>query len=204
MMMNQLMNVQLLSILLGCDGELLAKRSLAELFGLKAVRQTENIASEIASEKVAVYAVPSKLLAARELLRRALEENMTDEAYSFNSPQAAKDFLRLHLGGREEEHFVALWLDAQHKLIAVDSLFRGTLNQTSVYPREVVKSGLKLNASCVIFAHNHPSGATEPSSADKMLTENLKGALAMVDIKVIDHMIVGDNNIMSFAETGII
>ena len=194
------MNVQLLSILLGCDGELLAKRSLSELFGLKAVHQNENRVAENAP----VYAAPSKLLAARELLRRALEENMADEACEFNSPQAVKDYLRLHLGGLEEEHFIALWLNTQHKLIAVDSLFRGTLCQTSVYPREVVKSGLKFNAGSVIFAHNHPSGNTEPSSSDQMLTERLKQALSLVDIRVMDHMIVAGNKIMSFAETGYI
>ena len=146
MMMNQSTNEQLLSILLGSDGEMFAKRSLAELFGLKAVRQNVN---QIA-EKSLDYVAPSKLFAARELLRRALEENMADEACSFNSPAAVKDYLRLHLGGREEEHFVAIWLDAQHRLIAVDSLFRGTLSQTSVYPREVVKSGLKFNA-CLLY-----------------------------------------------------
>lgn len=201
MTMNRLMNGQLLSILLGCDSELLAKQSLAELFGLKAMRQD----GFMVAEEVKAYDVPSKLLAARELLRRALEENMTNEAAcGLSSPTAVKDFLRLHLGGREEEHFVALWLDAQHKLIAVDDLFRGTLTETSVYPREVVKSGLKFNAHSVIFAHNHPSGLTNPSMADKMITENLKGALALVDLKVLDHMIVGDNEILSFAETGLI
>lgn len=198
MMMNQLMNGQLLSILLGSDGELLAKRSLAELFGLKVARQNKNLVAEA----VSVYTVPNKLLAARELLRRALEESIVEEVYQFNSPQVVKDYLRLHFGGFEEEHFVALWLDTQHKLIAVDSLFRGTLNQTSVYPREVVKSGLKYNACGVIFAHNHPSGETKPSSADRHLTEALKSALGLVDIRVYDHMIVAGNNIMSFAETG--
>lgn len=198
MMMNQPTNGQLLSILLGIDGEMLGKRSLAELFGLKAVRQNVNQVAE----KASVYAAPNKLLVARELLRRALEEDMADQDCSFNSPAVVKDYLRLHLGGREEEHFVALWLDSQHKLIAEVSLFRGTLSQTSVYPREVVKSGLKLNAHSVIFAHNHPSGVTEPSMSDEMLTEHLKKALALVDIKVLDHMIVGDNQIMSFAETG--
>lgn len=199
MMMNQPTNTQLLSMLLGIDGEtLLGSCSLSELFGLKVVRQKGNRVAE----KPADYTAPNKLLVARELLRRALEESMADEAYSLNSPQAVKDYLRLHLGGREEEHFVALWLDAQHKLIAVDDLFRGTLTQTSVYPREVVKSGLKYNACCVIFAHNHPSGVAEPSSSDRMLTDALKQALSLVDIRVIDHMIVADNNIMSFAETG--
>jgi DNA repair protein RadC len=199
MMMNQSTNGQLLSILLGTDGEMFAKRSLAELFGLKAVRQNVNQVAE----KSLDYVAPRKLFAARELLRRALEEDMT-EAHSFNSPTATKDYLRLHLGGREEEHFIALWLDAQHRLIAEDSLFRGTLSQTSVYPREVVKSGLKFNACSVIFAHNHPSGVTESSTSDRMLTERLKEALAMVDIRVIDHMIVGDNQIMSFAEAGLV
>ena len=148
MMMNQSTNGQLLSILLGSSGEMLAKRSLAELFGLKAVRQSVHMVAENTLD----YVTPNKLFAARELLRRALEEDMADQDCSFNSPAAVRDYLRLHLGGREEEHFVALWLDAQHKLIAEDSLFRGTLSQTSVYPREVVKSGLKLNAHSVIFA----------------------------------------------------
>lgn len=198
--MNQLMNGQLLSILLGGDGEPFAKRSLAELFGLKPLRQDGSSVAEDAR----AYDVSDKFLAARELLRRALEENMVSKACSLSSPIAVKDYLRLHLGGREEEHFIALWLDAQNKLIAVDDLFRGTLTQTAVYPREVVKSGLKHNAHGVIFAHNHPSGLTEASMSDRMLTDNLKGALALVDMRVLDHMIVGDNEIMSFAETGLI
>ena len=121
-----------------------------------------------------------------------------------SSPAAVGDYLRLFLGGQEYESFVALWLDGQNRLIAGMELFRGTTTQTSVYPREVVRTGLKLNASAVIFAHNHPSGSPEPSRADEMLTNQLRQALALVDIKVLDHFIVADTAVMSFAERGLI
>jgi DNA repair protein RadC len=121
-----------------------------------------------------------------------------------SSPTAVGDYLRLFLGGQEYESFVALWLDGQNRLIAGIELFRGTVTQTSVYPREVVKAGLRLNASAVILAHNHPSGHPEPSRADELLTSELKNALALVDIRVLDHFIVADTAVMSFAERGLI
>ena len=148
--------------------------------------------------------MPDQLLAARELLRRALEEELSESAIGMTSPAAVRDYLRLILGGQEYESFVTLWLDGQNRLIAGMELFRGTTTQTSVYPREVVKAGLKHNACAVILAHNHPSGHPEPSRADELLTSELKNALALVDIRVLDHFIVGDTAVMSFAERGLI
>jgi DNA repair protein RadC len=115
-----------------------------------------------------------------------------------------RDYLRLALSGREQEVFVVMLLDAQHRVIASEELFRGTLTQTSVYPREVVKCALKHNAAAVIFAHNHPSGVAEPSHADEILTRSLKSALALVDIQVLDHFIVAGTRTMSFAERGLL
>jgi DNA repair protein RadC len=194
-------NRELLSIVLGDEATSLATRSLAELFGLRALRHSATLGAE---QEVHIYAVPDQLLAARELLRRALEEELSESAIGMTSPAAVRDYLRLFLGGQEYESFVALWLDAQNRLIAGIELFRGTVTQTSVYPREVVKAGLRLNASAVILAHNHPSGHPEPSRADELLTSELKNALALVDIRVLDHFIVADTAVMSFAERGLI
>ena len=194
-------NRELLSIVLGDEAALLATRSLAELFGLRAPRQTTTFG---AAQEALPYAVPDRLMAARELLRRALAEELAESPVSFSSPAAVGDYLRLFLGGQEYESFVALWLDGQNRLIAGIELFRGTVTQTSVYPREVVKAGLKQNACAVILAHNHPSGHPEPSRADELLTSELKNALALVDIRVLDHFIVADSAVMSFAERGLI
>src|SRR5262245_56456502 len=145
----------------------------------------------------------AQLKAALELARRALREEMSSRD-ALNSPGAVRDYLRLALAGREQEVFVILLLDAQHRVIASDELFRGTLTQTSVYPREVVKCALRYNAAAVIFAHNHPSGVAEPSHADEILTRSLKSALALVDIQVLDHFIVAGTRTMSFAERGLL
>ncbi|TXT26000.1 MAG: DNA repair protein RadC [Gallionellaceae bacterium] len=115
-----------------------------------------------------------------------------------------RQFLTLHLAQQEREIFTALWLDTQHRVLAADDLFMGTLSQTSVYPREVVKRCLQLNAAAVIFAHNHPSGAAEPSHADQELTDTLKHALALVDVRVLDHFIVAGAGALSFAERGLL
>jgi len=121
------------------------------------------------------------------------------------SPSAVRDYLRLHFRNHEAEAFVVVLLDAQHRVIAVEELFRGTLTQTSVYPREVVKAALRANAAAIIFAHNHPSGVAEPSHADETLTRSLKAALALVDVQVLDHFIVAaDARTMSFAERGLL
>ena len=120
------------------------------------------------------------------------------------SPQAVRDFLRVKLGGLEHEVFAVLMLDAQNRLIEYVELFRGTVSQASVYPREVVKESLAFNAAAVIFCHNHPAGVAEPSRADEVLTQTLKTALSLVDVRVLDHLIVASNDVMSFAERGLL
>ena len=145
----------------------------------------------------------AQLQAALELARRALREDLSTRD-ALSSPRAVRDYLRLILSGREHEIFVVLLLDAQHRVIATEELFRGTLTQTSVYPREVVKSALRHNCAAVIFAHNHPSGVAEPSHADELLTRSLKTALALVDVQVLDHFIVAGTRTLSFAERGLL
>jgi len=145
----------------------------------------------------------SQFEAAIELARRSIEEGLKEKS-ALTSPGAVRDYLRLALGGRQHEVFVCLWLDAQHRVIDFEEPFRGTLTQTSVYPREIVKAALTRNAAAVIFAHNHPSGAAQPSQADELLTRNLKEALALVDVKVLDHFIVAGNQAISFAERGLL
>jgi DNA repair protein RadC len=142
------------------------------------------------------------LSAILELARRALREQLRAGA-ALTAPGAVRDYLRLALGGRPHEAFLCLFLDAQHRVIAIEELFRGTLTQTSVYPREVVKAALAANAAAVIFAHNHPSGVAQPSQADELLTRQLKEALALVDIRVLDHFVVAGNQALSFAERGL-
>ena len=145
----------------------------------------------------------AQLQAALELARRALKEEISSRD-ALSSPRAVRDYLRLLLSGREQEVFVVLLLDAQHRVIASEELFHGTLTQTSVYPREVVKCALKHNAAAVIFAHNHPSGVAEPSHADEILTRSLKSALALVDVQVLDHFIIAGSSTTSFAERGLL
>ena len=145
-----------------------------------------------------------QLQAVLEMSRRALVEGMKQND-AMSTPGAVRDYLRLHLAGLGHEVFFALWLDAQNRLIAAEELFRGTLTQTSVYPREVVKKALHHNAAAVVLAHNHPSGVSEPSSADEFLTRELKQALALVDVRVLDHFIVaGQSRPLSFAERGLL
>lgn len=144
----------------------------------------------------------------RRIVERAfkvLEKSAVYRAEAMNSPGAVREYLRLRLGHLDHEEFHALWLDAQNHVIAFDALFSGTLTQTSVYPREVVKAGLAHNAAAVVLAHNHPSGLTAPSRADELLTRELKTALALVDIRVLDHFIVaGSTPPLSFAERGLL
>lgn len=140
---------------------------------------------------------------AKELVRRWLDEELRREC-TLNSPGSVRDYLRLIFTGQEYESFVVLFLDAQNRLIASNEMFRGTLTQTSVYPREIVKEALRHNAAAVIFAHNHPSGVPEPSRADEQLTSSLRQALALVDVKVLDHFIVAGAATLSFAERGLL
>jgi DNA repair protein RadC len=135
---------------------------------------------------------------------KMLERCLRVEGAALVSPGAVRDYLRLRLARGEHEVFFAIWLDAQHRAIAFDEMFRGTLTQTSVYPREVVKAALAQNAAAVIFAHNHPSGVAQPSKADELLTRELKDALALVDVKVLDHFVVAGMASVSLAERGLL
>ena len=121
-----------------------------------------------------------------------------------SSPESVRDYLRMSLSGREHEVFVVVLLDSQHRVLRCEEMFRGTLTQTSVYPREVVKTALAASVASVIFAHNHPSGASEPSQADELLTRELKAALALVDVKVLDHFVIAGTQSLSFAERGLL
>lgn len=123
---------------------------------------------------------------------------------AMDSPQLVKDYLKLRLFNFQHEVFGVLFLNSQHQVIDFDIMFRGTLTQTSVYPREVVKAALMKNAGSVVFAHNHPSGQPEPSRADEYLTNTLKSALQLIDVRVLDHMIVGGDRVVSFAERGLL
>jgi DNA repair protein RadC len=143
----------------------------------------------------------AQLQAVLELARRALGEEL-QTGIALNSPQAVKHYLQLLLGGKPHESFAVLFLDVKNRLIACEELFRGTLTHASVYPREVVKAALTHNAAAIILAHNHPSGTSEPSPADQTLTQALKQALALVDVRVLDHFVVAGRHIHSFAEHG--
>ena len=145
----------------------------------------------------------AQLGAVLEVARRCLHEEL-QAGSALASPAAVRDYLRLALGAREHEVFLALLLDSQHRVLKSIELFRGTLTQTSVYPREVVKAALAANAAALIFAHNHPSGVAQPSQADELLTRQLREALALVEVKVLDHFIVAGNQCLSFAERGLL
>ncbi|HHJ4570157.1 TPA: DNA repair protein RadC [Citrobacter farmeri] len=138
-----------------------------------------------------------------EAARQAIERKM-QRGTSFTSPAAVKEYLRAKLAGFEHEVFAVLFMDTQHRLIEYAEMFRGTIDGASVYPREVVKEALQLNAAAVIVSHNHPSGNPEPSGADRALTQRLKEALGLVDVRVLDHVIVAGTDTTSFAERGLI
>jgi DNA repair protein RadC len=144
-----------------------------------------------------------QLQAIFEMSRRALSEQLQARDV-FKSPQAVRDYLVLKLGNLTREVFLVLFLDTQNRLVASEEMFSGSLKETSVYPREVVKRTLHHNAAAVIFAHNHPSGIAQQSQADELLTKQLKQALALVDVRVLDHFIVAGNNTLSFSEKGLL
>ena len=144
----------------------------------------------------------SEIVAVLELARRAMAQRMTERTV-FDTPDAVKHYLQLHLSARRHEVFAVLFLDVQNRLIALEEMFRGTLTQTSVYPREVVLRALHHQACAVVLAHNHPSGSVQPSRADEMLTQTLKTTLALVDVRVLDHVIVAPGEALSMAERGL-
>jgi len=168
-----------------------ASGSLARLLGAES------------SQQVPSSSVEAKLMAARELVRRAFAETIRKRD-TLTTPAAVRDYLRIMLAQRDHEVFMVLFLDAQNRVIAPEEMFRGTLTQTSVYPREVVKRALSLNAAAVILAHNHPSGVAEPSQADQCLTQSLRSALGLLDIRVLDHIVIAGGNATSFAERGLL
>lgn len=188
----------LLGLVIGdVAAEAMSGRPLVELFHLHPRR------SQVC-ETEADYRAVRILDAARELLTRALSESV-QLGDPLDSPQKVRELLRLRYASLPHEVFAVVLLDAQHRVIADCELFRGTLSQTSVYPREVVKLALEHNAAAVLFAHNHPSGQSDPSQADIRLTETLRQALALVDVRVLDHFIVAGNATpLSFAERGLI
>lgn len=194
-------NQYLLSALCGPAGRGLANHSLSELFGYSSHPAT--MLDLRVGEEIIAYQMPPQIALAKELMTRAMLERISNGSI-FSSPGVIKDFLSAKLGGLTHEVFSCLYLDSQNHLIAYEELFRGTLTQTSVYPREVVKRAIELNASSIVFAHNHPSGSLLPSRADEVLTQTLKVALGLVDVRVIDHIIVGGNDALSMAERGLI
>lgn len=202
-----LSDAELLAIFLrvGCRGHSAVDLAcqLLQRFGTltRLCAASEQDFSAVPGMGVAKYA---QLMAVMELARRALGETLSTRSL-FDSPQVVRDWLRLRLGHLPHEVFTVLLLDSRHCLIEAVDLFRGTLSQTSVHPREVLKLALAHNAAAVILAHNHPSGASEPSTADQLLTNTLKDALALVDIRVLDHFIIPSHGKpVSFAERGLL
>lgn len=177
----------------------LAREMLSESGGLRALMNLPQ--SELCRFKGVGATKYVQLQAALEVGRRYLRERLT-RGEALTSPQASRDYLSLCLRDKPYESFYALFLDSKHRVIHQQELFRGTIDSASVPVREVVKEALKHNAAAMIVAHNHPSGVAEPSAADKSLTETLYLALGMVGIKLLDHFVVGDAEVVSFAEMG--
>ena len=142
-----------------------------------------------------------ELQAVMELAQRAVGEQL-QAGHTLGSPEVVRQYLKMHMGRQQHESFVVLFLDVKNRLLATEEMFRGTLTHTSVYPREVVKAALARNAASVMLAHNHPSGVAEPSEADLLLTRALVQALAMVDVRVLDHFVIAGSQVHSFAEHG--
>lgn len=145
----------------------------------------------------------AEVAAVLEIARRVLAQQLSERPL-FESPQMVKDYLALHLRPLAHEAFAVLFLDTRHRLLQLEVMFRGTLAHTSVHPREIVKRALALNAAAVVLAHNHPSGAAEPSRADELVTQSVRAALQLVDVRVLDHLVVGSGSVLSFAERGLL
>jgi DNA repair protein RadC len=176
-------------------------RSLLKHFGsLRAMLDAER--EEFEGLRGIGPAKASKLVAVLELARRALAEQI-EEKPLIDSPGAVEDYLRLLIGGRTHEAFICLFLDIRHRLIRTEESTRGTLTRMAVYPREIVRRALLLNAAHLIVAHNHPSGAVQPSASDRRLTRVLREALALVDVQLVDHLIIGARETFSFARHGL-
>jgi len=201
---NALTDAELLAIFLrtGCNGRSavdLARELLSEFGGLRAILDARQ--AEFCRGLGLGAAKYAQLQAVLEMSRRHLAETLQRDEH-FTSSAAVKDYLRLQLRDRQSEVFCGLFLDSQHRLIAFEELFQGTVDGAAVYPREVVKRALSHNAAALIFAHNHPSGIAEASGADRDITQRLRAALDLVDIRTLDHLVVGDRDVVSFADRG--
>jgi DNA repair protein RadC len=179
----------------------LAQQLLDAFGGLRGLLQAS--AADLKRIKGLGPAKRAEITAVMELARRSLAQRLAQRTV-LSSPQQVKDFLRLQLAHEGQEVFAVMFLDVQNQLLQFEEMFRGTLSQTSVYPREIVKRALAVQASAVILAHNHPSGVAEPSRADEFLTQTLKQALQLIDVRVIDHLVVGGDQAISFAERGLL
>jgi DNA repair protein RadC len=200
-----LADVELLAVLLrsGCEGVdvlTLAETLFVEFGGLAGVFHAAP--EELAKIKGMGAAKVAALLSVCELSKRSIGERLR-EREAFHRPDAVKQYLQLQIGHLPHEVFSVIFLDSQNRLLAFEELFRGTLSQTSVYPREVVLRALKHRCAAVVLSHNHPSGSVQPSRADEALTQNLKASLALVDVRVLDHVIVGQGQALSMAEQGL-
>jgi DNA repair protein RadC len=200
-----LSDVELLAILLrtGMTGKNVFQLS-EELLGPDGIAGLLNATGQsLKGVKGLGPAKQAELLAVFEMARRALSQRLK-EREAFHTPGAVKQYLQLQLAHKSHEVFAVLFLDNQNRMLAMEELFRGTLSQTSVYPREVVLRALHHQAAAVVLSHNHPSGSVQPSRADEHLTQTLKAALALVDVRVLDHIIVGQGQALSMAEQGLL
>jgi DNA repair protein RadC len=201
-----LTSAELLAIVLrtgtrGCDAVSLGHRLIKQFNGLRGLLSAD--AHTLMSMEGLGAAKTCELLAINELSRRALEEDLK-AGQTLDQPQRVKHYCTALLGHLSVEHCIALYLDSQFRLITTEEISRGTLTQASIYPREIVKSCLKHHAAAMILAHNHPSGVQEPSQADLTLTRHLQKALALVDIRLLDHLIVTATHATSLAERGML
>lgn len=199
-----LSDAELLAIFLGSgnrdeDAVALARRLIREFTGLRRLLNADQ--RRLCATKGLGPAKYAQLQAALELARRHIGEAL-ERGEPINNPSDTKTYLKSRLRDYAHEVFACLFLDTRHRLIRYEELFRGTIDGASVYPREVVRRALEHNAAAVVFAHNHPSGIAEPSDADRRITRRLQDALGLVDIRVLDHLVVGDRATVSFAERG--
>jgi DNA repair protein RadC len=200
-----LADTELLALLLRTgirgQGVLQLAQALLEAFGGMAGLMRADVAA-LRRVKGLGQAKAAELAAVLEIARRALAAELVAKPV-FDAPGKVREYVALHLGGLEHEQFAVMFLDNQHQLIRLETMFRGTVNQTAVYPREVARRALELNAAAVILTHNHPSGVAEPSRADEHLTQQMKLALGLIDVRVLDHLIVAGPTVVSFAERGL-
>jgi DNA repair protein RadC len=199
-----LSDAEVIAILLGTG----TRGCTAVELGREMLRRFGSVRGVIQASREDIMSVPglgpakcALLTAALEIARRSLRDEATAST-ALNSPAVVRDYLRLLLAGREREVFVAVYLDNRHRVLAVEELFQGTLTQTSVHPREVVKAALRHNAAALIVAHNHPSGVAEPSAADRLVTDTLKQTLATVEVRLLDHFVIAAHGAVSLAERG--